>query len=172
MAIAALTGARDHAPTGISPTMSRRELILAASVATAAVAIAVPVIASAEIEDPGEAQRQAFLATVARDHRAENDKFWRLYDGAQRIESEFNARQRQEGEDEDAVSGAFAERSVAAINAALLCGVFSAAAVHAKLKLTDFDPGAWELPGIAKNAAQMIAWDLERIAKREWVERG
>ena len=79
---------------------------------------------------------------------------------------------RRDGEDEEAISDAFVERSVAAINAALLCGVFSAAAVHAKLKLTNWEPEAWDLPGFAENAARMIEWDLERCAKVEWVARG
>lgn len=172
MAENALTGGSTTAPTGISPSMSRRALISSAAIATAATAITTPALAVTGIDDPAEARRKAFLAQVAKDQSAANDKFWRLYDEALRIDSEFNARQRQEGEDEDAVSDAFVERSVAAINAALLCGVFSAAAVHAKLKLTDFDPGAWELPGFAENAARMIGWDLERCAKVEWVQSG
>lgn len=163
MAAAALTGGRDLVPTGFSPEMSRRQIFSGAARATAtvaAVALAPAAVAAATAPAIGT---ESAIRRRAREAREKNSaKFWDAHRRLQILNAEFAADQDESWENWDR----WMERIGAVETEMCLLPAYSAAAVLAKLSITD-DPRSYPLPGATDNLAQMITWDLERMAGLE-----
>lgn len=164
MAVAALTGGRDLVPTGFSPEMSRRHVFSGAVRATAAVAaVAIAPVALASAGATPAIAAESPVRRRAREARERNTaKFWDAHRRLQALNAEFAADPDESWDNWHR----WMDRIGAVETEMCLLPAYSAAALLAKLSITD-DPRSYPLPGATDNLAQMITWDLERMAGLE-----
>lgn len=163
MAAASCNGGRDLAPTGNLPELSRRQIFSTAaraSAAVAAVTIAPLAVASVPSVLPVP---ESPIRRRAREARERNTaKFWDAHRRLQILNAEF-----ADDPDESWENWHRWMDRIGVVELEMcMLPAYSAAALLAKMSITD-DPRSYPLPGATDNLAQMIQWDLERMAGLE-----